>query len=134
MTEPDERRQRDEQVAYALEKGRRTLPVAVFALLGLVAMYLPLPQRFVAFAPLLVSLFLTLRLLRFLTARPGREKVWPVVSLGIVAMLLTTLVAQIVLYGPVSTYEACLDNAQTSLARADCEQMRESGPLGLIAR
>ena len=134
MTEPDKRQHLDEQVAYAREKGRRALPVALFALLGLAAMYLPLPQRFVAFVPLLISLVLTLRLLRFLTSRPGREKAWPIISLAIVSMLLTTLVMQILLYGPVSAYESCIDNAQTALARADCQQLRESGPLGLVDR
>ena len=76
MTEP----QLEEEIAFAREKAKRTVPVALLVLLGLVAMYLPLPKRFVAFLPLVLAVVLTVRLLRFLTSRPGKEKVWPVVT------------------------------------------------------
>ena len=130
MTEP----QLEKEIAFAREKARRTLPVAVLVLLALVAMYIPLPKRFVAFVPLLVALVLTVRLLRFLSVRSGREKIWPAVTLGIIGMLLSTLIFQVAFYRTVSAYEECVAAAQTAVAEADCQKLREPGPLGLIAR
>lgn len=130
MTEP----QLDQEIAFAREKAKRTLPVALLVLLGLVAMYLPLPKRFVAVLPLVLAVVLTVRLLRFLSARAGREKIWPVVTLVIAGMLLSTLALQVVFYDTVSAYEQCLDGAQTSTAAGDCEQLRDSGLFGLVVR
>jgi 4-hydroxybenzoate polyprenyltransferase len=130
MTEP----QLEQEIAYAREKAKRTLPVALLVLLGLVAMYLPLPKRFVAFLPLVLAVVLTLRLLRFLSARAGKEKVWPVVTLVIAGMLLSTLAMQIVFYDTVSAYEECLAGAQTSIAAGSCEQLRDAGMFGLVMR
>ena len=81
--------QPEQEIAFAREKAKRTLPVALLVLLGLVAMYLPLPKR------------------------AGRERVWPVVTLVIVGMLLSMLALQVAFYGTVSAYEACLSGAQT---------------------
>jgi len=130
MTQPD----LDREIAFAREKAKRTLPVAVLVLLALVAMYLPLPKRLVAFIPLAVALVLTVRLLRFLSARAGREKIWPAVTLAIIGVLIMTLVLQVAFYGAVRAYEDCVARAQTSLAQADCEKLRESGPLGFVMR
>ena len=130
MTEPE----LDREIAFAREKAKRTLPVAVLVLLGIVAMYLPLPKRFVAFIPLGIAVVLTVRLLRFLNMRAGREKVWPALTLGVIGMLLSTLVFQVAFYRQVSAYEECVSGAQTALATADCQRLKEPGPLGLIAR
>lgn len=130
MTEP----QLEQEIAFAREKAKRTLPVALLVLLGLVAMYLPLPKRFVAFLPLVLAVVLTIRLLRFLSLRSGREKIWPVFTLVIVGVLLSTLALQVAFYSTVSAYEECLAGAQTSIAQADCEKIKESSMLGLIVR
>jgi flagellar biosynthesis component FlhA len=130
MTEP----QQEQEIAFAREKAKRTLPVALLVLLGLVAMYLPLPKRFVAFLPLLVAIVLTIRLLRFLSSRAGREKIWPVFTLVIVGMLLSTLALQVAFYGSVRAYEECLAGAQTKQASADCEVLKNAGMFGLIVR
>jgi cytochrome bd-type quinol oxidase subunit 2 len=130
MTDP----QLEQEVAFAREKAKRTLPVALLVLLGLVAMYLPLPKRFVAFLPLVFAIVLTVRLLRFLSMRSGREKVVPVFTLVIIGMLLSTLTLQVAFYRTVSAYEECLAGAQTSIAQADCEKLKESSMLGLIVR
>ena len=130
MTEP----QLEQEIAVAREKAKRTLPVALLVLLGLVAMYLPLPKRFVAFLPLVLAVVLTVRLLRFLTSRPGKEKVWPVVTLVISGMLLSTLALQVAFYDTVRAYEECLAGAQTSLAEGDCAQLRNAGMAGLVVR
>jgi hypothetical protein len=130
MSEPNLQR----EIAFAREKAKRTLPVALLVLLGLVAMYLPLPKRFVAFIPLVIAAVLTVRLLRFLTMRAGREKIWPAVTLVIIGMLLSTLLFQAAFYRTVSAYEECLDTAQTAVAQGDCQQLRELGPLGLVTR
>ena len=126
--------QLEQEIAFAREKAKRTLPVALLVLLGLVAMYLPLPKRFVAFLPLLVAVVLTVRLLRFLSTRAGRERVWPVVTLVIVGMLLSMLALQVAFYGTVSAYEDCLSGAQTKQAEADCDVIRDTGMFGLIVR
>lgn len=126
VSSPDERR----DIGFAREKAKRTLPVTVLVLLGIIAMYLPLPKRFVAAIPFLIAAVLTVRLLRFLADRSGREKIWPAITLGIVALMLSTLAMQLVFYDDVSAYEACMQSAQTQQARGDCEQLREQSPLG----
>lgn len=128
MTEP----RPEQDIAFRREKAKRTLPVSLLVLLGLVAMYLPLPKRFIAFLPLVLAVVLTVRLLRFLAPRAGREKVWPGLTLGLVGLLLSTLAMQAAFYDKVSAYEQCLDGAQTSLARADCEQQKDASLLGLL--
>lgn len=127
---------REEQVdlAFAREKAKRTLPITVFVILGLVAMYLPLPRRFVAFVPLAIAVYLTVRLLQFVKDRAGREKVWPAITLAIVAALAGALLLQVAFYGTYRDYEQCVDGAQTSLARADCEQLKNNSLLGTIVR
>lgn len=127
MTEP-----RPEDVAFRREKAKRTLPVSLLVLLGLLAMYLPLPKRFVAFLPLVLAVVLTVRLLRFLSPRAGREKVMPALTLALVGLLLSTLAMQIAFYDKVSAYEQCLDGAQTSQARGDCDQQRNTSLLDLL--
>src|SRR6478735_5549625 len=112
VTDPD----LQDQIVFAREKAKRTLPVALLVLLGLTAMYLPLPKRFVAFVPLVLAVVLTVRLLRFLSPRTGREKIWPVVTLVIAGMLLSTLAVQVAFYDSVSAYEECLAGAQTRIA------------------
>ena len=126
--------QLEEEITFAREKAKRTLPLALLALLGLVAMYLPLPKRFIAFVPLLIAVVLTIRLLRFLSARSGREKIWPAFTLVIVGMLLSTLVLQAAFYDSWSAYEDCLAGAQTRQATADCAQLKDAGMLGLVVR
>ena len=63
---------------------------------------------------------LLVRLLRFLSDRTGREKIWPVVTLVIAGMLLSTLAVQVAFYDSVSAYEECLAGAQTSIAAGSC--------------
>lgn len=130
MTDPTP----EQETAFAREKAKRTLPVALLVLLALVAMYLPLPKRFVAVLPLLIAVVLTVRLLRFLSSRRGREKIWPVVTLVISIMLLSTLAMQVAFYDSVRAYEECLAGAQTGIAQDTCAQQRDSGMLGLIVR
>ncbi|MDN5794533.1 MAG: hypothetical protein L0H79_02135 [Intrasporangium sp.] len=119
------------EIAFAREKAKRTLPVSLLVLLGIVAMYLPLPKRFVAALPFVVAIVLTIRLLRFLRGRTGREKVWPAITLALTGLLLTSLTVQAVFYPTVRRYEECQAGAQTSTARAACEQIREQGPFGV---
>jgi len=130
VTDPD----LQDQIVFAREKAKRTLPVALLVLLGLTAMYLPLPKRFVAFVPLVLAVVLTVRLLRFLSPRTGREKIWPVVTLVIAGMLLSTLAVQVAFYDSVSAYEECLAGAQTSIAAGSCAPLRDTGLFGLVAR
>lgn len=128
--QPAEREPDQQRIAFAREKARRTLPVLICVLLALVAMYLPLPKRFVAVLPLLLAIGLSVRVLKFLSSRPGREKVWPAVTLGVIGLLLSTLVLQGLFYGSVAEYESCLRGAQTAQARAGCEALRESTMFG----
>ena len=130
VTDPD----LQDQIVFAREKAKRTLPVALLVLLGLTAMYLPLPKRFVAFVPLVLAVVLTVRLLRFLAPRTGREKIWPVVTLVIAGMLLSTLAVQVAFYDTVSAYEECLAGAQTSIAAGSCAPLRDAGLFGLVLR
>ena len=120
---------RDRDVAFAREKAKRTLPISVLVLLAVVAMYLPLPQRFVAVLPLALALVQSVRLLRFLRHRAGRERLWPVVTLLLVTLLLTNLAGQAAFYDTIKAYEQCIETAQTSAAAGDCEQLRQKGPL-----
>ena len=130
VTDPD----LQDEIVFAREKAKRTLPVALLVLLGLTAMYLPLPKRFVAFVPLVLAVVLTVRLLRFLSPRTGREKIWPVVTLVIAGMLLSTLAMQVAFYDTVSAYEECLAGAQTSIAAGSCAPLRDAGLFGLVVR
>jgi len=130
MTEP----QQEQEIAFAREKAKRTLPIALLVLLGLVAMYLPLPKRFVAVLPLVLAIVLTVRLLRFLSTRGGKEKIWPVVTLVISGMLLSSLALQVVFYDSVQAYEECVARAQTSIAEGDCAPLKDAGMIGLVAR
>lgn len=115
---------------FAREKARRTLPISLLVLLGIIAMYLPLPKRFVAVLPLLIAIVLSVRLLQFLRDRPGRERVWPVITLVLVGLLLSSLGVQALFYESVKAYEQCLEGAQTQQARAACEELRRQSPLG----
>ena len=130
MTEP----QQEQEIAFAREKAKRTLPIALLVLLGLVAMYLPLPKRFVAVLPLVLAIVLTVRLLRVLSARGGKEKIWPVVTLVLSGMLLSSLALQVVFYDSVHAYEECVAGAQTSIAEGDCAPLKDAGMIGLVAR
>ncbi|MEO6998275.1 MAG: hypothetical protein ABI112_09350 [Terracoccus sp.] len=130
MSSPEQER----SVTYARDKARLTLPVLVCVLLAVVAMYLPLPKRFVAVVPLLLAIALSVRLLRFLSNRRGREKIWPAMTLGIVGLLLASLVVQGAFYSKVQAYEQCVDGAQTAQARAACESLRNSVVLGDVLR
>lgn len=120
MTSPQQQR----SIAEAREKARLTLPVLACVLLAVIAMYLPLPKRFVAVVPLVLAVVLSVRLLRSLRHRRGREKVWPAVTLGMVGLLLASLLVQGLFYRSVAAYEECMSGAQTSQARADCESLR----------
>jgi hypothetical protein len=128
MTEPT----REQEIVLARERAKRSLPLLAFVLLGLLALTLPLPKRFVAAVPLVVAAYLSLRLLRFLRDRPTSEKLWTALSLGIIVAMLATLVVQGAFYGPVSAYEQCMDQAQTSTARASCAPLQRSGLLGSL--
>lgn len=130
MTEP----QLEQEITFAREKAKRTLPVALLVLLGLVATSLPLPKRFVAVLPLVLAVVLTFRLLRFLSTRPGKEKIWPVVTLVITGVLLSGLGIQAAFYDTVSAYEQCIAGAQTSIAAGSCAQLRDAEMFGLFAR
>ncbi len=124
--------EKERSIAYARDKARLTLPVLVCVMLAVVAMYLPLPKRFVAVVPLLLAVALSIRLLRFLSSRRGREKIWPAVTLGVIGLLLASLAVQGAFYRTVQAYEQCVDGAQTAQAKADCESLRDSVVLGDI--
>ncbi len=126
------KQQLDPAAVDARERARRTLPVSLLMLIGVVGMYLPLPRRFVAVLPLLVAGYFTIALLRFLAGRPGRQKIWPAITLGIIGVLLASLAFQAAFYPTVKAYETCLAGAQTSQARAVCEQTRSTSPLGFL--
>ena len=128
MTEPS----REQEIALARERARRPLPLIGFVLLGLIAITLPLPKRFVAALPLVVAAYLSVKLLRYLKERPTSEKIWTALSLGVIVSMLLTLLVQAIFYGPVSAYEQCYDQAQTSAARAACDQLQRSGLLGSL--
>ena len=127
-------REQERSIAYARDKARLTVPVLICVLLAVVAMYLPLPKRFVAVVPLVLAVGLSVRLLRFLSNRRGREKIWPAVTLAIVGLLLASLAVQGAFYRTVQAYEQCVDGAQTAQARADCEGLRDSMVLGDVVR
>lgn len=118
-------------VAFAKEKAKRTLPVSLLVLLGIIAMYLPLPKRFVAVLPFVIAVVMTVRLLQFLRGRAGRERVWPVITLVLTGLLLGSLALQAAFYPAVRDYEQCVAAAQTSHARAACEEIRQQSPLGM---
>ncbi len=118
-------------VAFAKEKAKRTLPVSLLVLLGIIAMYLPLPKRFVAVLPFAIAVVMTVRLLQFLRGRAGRERVWPVITLVLTGLLLGSLALQAAFYPAVRDYEQCVAGAQTSHARAACEEIRQQSPLGM---
>ncbi|HET8593834.1 MAG TPA: hypothetical protein VFM07_01205 [Intrasporangium sp.] len=118
-------------IAFAREKAKRTLPVSLLVLLGIIAMYLPLPKRFVAALPFVIAIVLTVRLLQFLRGRAGRERLWPVITLVLTGLLLGSLAMQAAFYPSVRAYEQCMAGAQTSHARAACEEIRQQGPLGM---
>lgn len=120
----------DPNVAFAREKARRTLPISLLVLLAIVAMYLPLPKRFVAFLPLVIAVVLSVRLFTFLQGRSGREKVWPAVTLVLVGLLISSLAVQALFFDWVSEYEQCVAGAQTQQAAGACEQLRKGGPFG----
>lgn len=114
----------------ARDRARLSLPVSLLVLLAIIAMTMPLPKRFVAVLPLLVALPLTIKLLRFLTGRPRRERFWPILTLVVIGMLLSQLSLQAMFFSQVRAYEQCLDNAQTGVARGACEQLRRQAPPG----
>ena len=130
MSEPS----REQEIALARERAKASLPLVAFVLLGLVAISLPLPRRFVAVLPLAVATYLSVRLLRSMRDRPTREKVWTALSLGIIASMLVSLGVQAVFYGPLSAYETCMSEALTSAARASCDQLHLSRVLGSMVR
>ena len=110
MTEP----QLEQEIAFAREKAKRTLPVALLVLLGLVAMYLPLPKRFVAFLPLVLAIVLTVRLLRFLSLRAGaREGLAGLHARHRPARCSRARPSRSPSTDSVSAYEDCLSGAQT---------------------
>lgn len=120
---------RNADVAFAREKAKRTLPISLLVLLGIIAMYQPLPKRFVALLPLVVAVVLSVRLLTFLRGREGREKVWPAVTLLLIGLLISNLAVQALFYDTVRSYDECVRSAQTQQAAAACEEMRKQGPL-----
>ena len=122
MTEPS----REQEIALARERARRTLPLIGFVLLGLIAITMPLPKRFVAALPLVVAAYLSVKLLHYLRERPTGEKIWTALSLGVIVSILLTLVVQAIFYGPVSAYEQCYDQAHTSAARVGHQRIPES--------
>ncbi|MCU1537698.1 MAG: hypothetical protein JWP82_2049 [Humibacillus sp.] len=130
MSEPS----RDEEIALARERAKASLPLVAFVLLGLLAITMPLPRRFVAALPLAVAAYLSVRLLRSMQDRPMREKVWTALSLGIIASMLVSLGVQAAFYGPLSAYETCMGEALTSAARASCDQLHLSRVLGGMVR
>lgn len=116
--------------AFAREKAKRSLPISLLLLLGIIGMYLPLPRRFVAAVPLAVAIVLSIRLLRYLRGRAGRDKVWPILTLVLIAFIALTLGLQGVFYRSLVAYQACLASAQTQQAAAACEPLRQQSPLG----
>ena len=106
-----------QDIAHAREKAKRTLPISLFVLLGIIAMYLPLPRRFIAFLPLAIAVVLTVRLLRFLRGRAGREKAWPIVTLVLIGLIAVSLALQGLFYPSVRAYEECVAGAQTQQDR-----------------
>ena len=130
MNEPS----REQEVALARARAKASLPLVAFVLLGLLAIAMPLPKRFVAVLPLAVATYLSVRLLRTMRDRPVREKIWTALSLGIIASMLFSLAVQAVFYGPLSAYETCMGEALTSAARASCDQLRLSRVIGSLTR
>lgn len=120
----------DRDARFVRERASRSLPVSLLLLLGLLALELPLPRRFVAALPLVLAVVLSVRLLHFLRGRPGRERAWPVVTLVLTLALLAGLALQGVFYSTVRAYDECMAAAQTQIAAADCERQR---PLGSLA-
>lgn len=117
-------------IAFAREKAKRTLPISLFVLLGVIAMYLPLPRRFVAVLPLALAIVLSVRLLQYLRGRPGRDKVWPILTLVLIGFIVVTLGLQGIFYRSLLAYQECLASAQTQQAAAACEPLRQQSPLG----
>ena len=109
----------------------RSLPISLLVLLGIIAMYLPLPRRFVAFVPLGVAAYLSVRLLQYLRGRPRRDRVWPILTLVLIGLIGLSLGLQGLFYPSVHAYEECVAAAQTQQAAARCEQLRQLGPIGV---
>ncbi|MGI8718285.1 MAG: hypothetical protein ACR2JN_10710, partial [Lapillicoccus sp.] len=61
-----------------------------------------------------------------------RERLWPVVSLGLVGLMLMSLLTQVVFYGPQKAYEDCMTGAHTRVAQVDCQRQRERPVLGTL--
>jgi len=113
-----------------------TYSLTMFCLILLVmfAMNLRLPQRLVAIVPITVAGVESVRALMALgrLEASSRERLWPVVSLGLVGLMLMSLLTQVVFYGPQKAYEDCMTGAHTRVAQVDCQRQRERPVLGTL--
>lgn len=101
-------------------------------LLVLLGLSLPLPQRLIVAVPLVVAGVESIRGLLAVGRRgaSSRERLWPLVTLGLVGIMLMSVMTQLVFYGPQKAYEDCLSGANTEVAQAACQHDRQRSILG----
>ncbi len=115
-----------------LQRNGYSLTVVALFLLILMAGGLPLPQRAVTIAPILVAAVVTVRELLRLHREdaPVVARFGPYLTLGFVGMLLLAVLSQLAFYGPVKAYEDCRAGANTQAAQAACAQQRRQSVVG----
>lgn len=115
-------------------RGRFSLTVAALFILILFAGGLPLPQRAITVAPLVVVMVVAVREMRRLTrvAAPALTRFGPMMALGLSVLLLLGAITQAVFYGPQKRYEDCMSGANTNTAQAVCAQDRQRSVFGAL--
>ncbi len=113
---------------------RFSLSIAVLFVLTLIASGLPLPQRVVVVAPVVVVIVVSLREMRRLAgvAAPALTRLGPLLALGLSVLLLLGAVTQAVFYAPQKQYEDCMSGANTQSAQAVCGQQRQRTMFGAL--
>jgi len=120
--------------AFCASLAAFSLTMFCLILLVMFAMNLRLPQRLIAIVPITVAGVESVRALMTLgrLEATGRERLWPVVSLGLVGLMLMSLLTQVIFYGPQKAYEDCMTGAHTRVAQAECQHQRERSVLGAL--
>ncbi|TWP35935.1 hypothetical protein [Leekyejoonella antrihumi] len=110
---------------------RPTAPPAVihsrrstgYVLLGFLATFMPMPFNIVAIVPLVAAVVesvLTLRAMREAKA-PRATRQWTGVSLAVTVMLIAMVGVPYLFWGATSSYQKCMDGANTNIAQASCK-------------
>ncbi|MDQ2781631.1 MAG: hypothetical protein M3Y26_03730 [Actinomycetota bacterium] len=118
----------------AARRVKFSLSIAVLFVLTLIASGLPLPQRVVVVAPVVVVMVVAVREMRRLAvvAAPALTRFGPLLALGLSVLLLLGAITQAVFYAPQKQYEECLSGANTQAAQAVCGQQRQRTMFGAL--